>query len=126
MVIAMTAVGVMQVAFHHIVDVVAMRDRLMAAARIVLVVLGMSAAIVLGRAVRGILAADSQTVFLDALGAHMVQMAVVKVINVTIMFDGRVPTSRAMLVIVLGMKGSSHARPPFFDTFRFQKNALTL
>jgi hypothetical protein len=46
-------------------------------------------------------------------------MSVVKIIEVVIVFDGRVPTGRAVLMIVLGMKGSSHARPPFLDTFRF-------
>src|SRR5437870_4344542 len=106
-------------ALHQVVNVVAMGNRLVPAARIVLVVLGMSAALVLRRTIGGVLAPDSQTVFLDTLGAHMVQMSVVEVIRVAIVFDGRVPTGRAVLVIVLGMKGSSHARPPFLDTFRF-------
>jgi hypothetical protein len=96
-----------------------MGNRLVATARTVLVVLGMSAALVLRRTIGGVLAPDSQTVFLDTLGAHVVQMSVVKIIDVAIVFDGPVPTGRAVLMIVLGMKGSSHARPPFLDTFQF-------
>ena len=90
-----------------------MGNHLVATARPVLVVLGMSAAIVLRRAVGGVLAADSQTVLLDALGAHVVHMSVVEVIDVAIMLDGRVPTGRAVLVIMPGMKGSSHDETSF-------------
>jgi hypothetical protein len=50
-------------------------------------------------------------------------MSVVEIINVAIVFDGRVPTGGAVLVIVLGMKGNSHARPPFLEKFRFRRRA---
>jgi hypothetical protein len=53
-------------------------------------------------------------------------MSVVEIINVAIVFDGRVPTSGAVLVIVLGMKGNSHARPPFLEKFRFRSRTYAV
>jgi hypothetical protein len=54
----MAAVNVMQVSINEVVGVIAVRDGLMAAARDMFVVLGMTAAIMGGRAIGGILAVD--------------------------------------------------------------------
>jgi hypothetical protein len=117
MIVAMAAMRVMQMAIDEIIDVIAVRDRLVAAAGAVFVVLGVAAAVVSRRAGGRVLAADAQAVFLDPFGAHVVQVAVVQVVDVALMLDGGVATRRAVLVIVLGMKGSSHGETPFLDRF---------
>jgi hypothetical protein len=76
-VVAVTVVGMMQVAIHEVVDVVPVRDRLMTAARAVVVRLVVRAARVRRRARTGVRAADPDPVLLDSAAIRVMQMPVV-------------------------------------------------
>jgi hypothetical protein len=115
MVIAVAVVRVVKVAVHQVIDVVAVRDRLVTAARPVLVSLDMSAAVVAGRAGHRVSGIDRELVLLDDAPAHVVQVPVVEVIDVTFVLDSRVPAAGAVLVGMIRM-GSCHRLPPPFAT----------
>jgi hypothetical protein len=102
-----------QVAVHEIINMIAMRDGLVAAAGSVRVILGVAAAVVRGRAIGRVLAADAQAVLLDSLGPHVMQVAIVQVVDMSLVLDAGVLTRRAMLVIMFGM-GSSHGEGLLF------------
>lgn len=59
-IVAVVVMGVVQVAIDQIIDMVAVRDRLMTATRAMDMVSGMSAALVTGCAAVGVLAAGFQ------------------------------------------------------------------
>jgi hypothetical protein len=103
MIVAVIAVRMMQVACDEVVRVVAVRDRVVAAVGAVLVAFLMAAAIVAGRAASRIRGVDRQHVFLDGAAIGMVQMSVVKIIDVAVVEDARVPATRTMLVSVVFM-----------------------
>jgi hypothetical protein len=111
-IVAVVAVGMVQVAVNQVIDVVAVGDRFMTAAGPVLVVLGMVAAIMGGRASGGIGAADGDSMFLDLIAGGMVQMAVVEIIDVAVMFQGLVAAAGTMLVRVVGVS-VCHGSVPF-------------
>lgn len=93
-------------AVHQIIGVVAVRHRLMTAAGSVLVVFGVAAAIVLGRAGRRVGRRYRQLVFLDGVAVYMVQVAVVQVIDVPVMPHGRMAAVGSVLMTVVGVRGS--------------------
>jgi hypothetical protein len=97
-IIAMIAVRMMQPAVHEIVNMIAMRDLLMAAAWTMYV-----RAVQFGRALCGISCAHRDDMFVDVTLVHMVEMAVMEIIDVPIMSDCGVPAIRAMLVSVVGV-----------------------
>jgi hypothetical protein len=101
------------VPIDEIIDVVAVGDGLVAAAGAVLVILGMTAAVVPRRALGRVLAADPQPVLFDALGSHVVQVPVVQVINMAVVLNGSMATGGSMLMVVFSMKGSSHSETSF-------------
>ena len=94
----MIAVRVMQVAIDQVIDVVAVRNRGVAAARAVHVRLRMSAAGVLGRASGRIRAGDLQHVVIDVIAVNVMEMAVVQVVGMPVVRDRDVPAAGAMLV----------------------------
>ena len=105
----MVAVRMVQVALNQIVDVVAVGNGLVAAAVTVPVALVVHAAIVVGRAAGRVGAANGQMMFLDAGGPHVVQMAVVQVIDMALVLNGHMAAIDAMLMIVarvMRMRGS--------------------
>jgi hypothetical protein len=103
MVIAVVAVRVVQMAGYEIVDVIAVGDGGVAAIRTMDVVFGMGATVVLGGAARGIDLRVFQRVFFHMLATHVVQVAIVKVIDMVAMTDGGVATTRTVLMIVIGV-----------------------
>ena len=94
MIIAMVAVGMVKPAANQIVDMVSVWDSLVAAAWTVAV---RTTAGVMVAAV-GVLIADLDDVLVNMPIVGMMQMAIVKVIDVVSMADGCVSTVRAMLV----------------------------
>jgi hypothetical protein len=94
----MIAVRMVQVAVDQIIDVVAMRHLWMSAVRTVSV-----CAVDLRRALRGIGRVDGDHMFIDVIFVHMMQMAVVKIVDMISMVDRGVPTTRTVLVGVIGM-----------------------
>jgi hypothetical protein len=99
-VVAVVAVWVVKVTADQVVDVLAVRDRLVAAVRSVLVFVLVFGAVMAGRAVGGVGLADRQCVALDAALAVVVQLAVVEVIHVIVVADGGVTAAWAVLVVV--------------------------
>jgi hypothetical protein len=99
-VVAVAAVRVVQVAVDEVVRVIAVRHRFVAAAWSVLMILGMPAATVGRRASGGIGGVHLQAVLLNTLGRRVVQVAVVKVIDVPVMLDALVAAVGPVLVSV--------------------------
>jgi hypothetical protein len=105
MIIAVIAVWVMQVAIDEVVDVVAVRDGLVAAAGAVDVIGLVAAALMSGGAGRGVLLAHGDGVLVIVAVVGVVQVAVVEVVDVTIVTDGGVAAVGAvdMIVVVVGV-----------------------
>jgi hypothetical protein len=97
-VVAVIPVGMMQVPADQVIDMLAMRHRLMAAVRPVATIV-LVALMALG-AVGGVGARDRDRVALDATLGVVVQLAVVEVIDVIAMTDRRVAAARTVLVLV--------------------------
>jgi hypothetical protein len=104
-VVAVVAVDVVQMAVDQVIDVVAVRHRLVAAAGTVLVLLGVVAAAVLRRAAGRVLLAYFELVLLDAGLADVVQVAVVQVVHVVLVVHGGVAAAGTVLVTVVGVGG---------------------
>ncbi len=115
-VVTMVAVRVVQVAVDQVIDVIAMRHRLMAAAGTVDVILVMAATAVsrrtLGRVGRGY----RQLVLLNHSRFLMVQVAIVQVIDVAFVDDARVTATRSVLMgmISVGWVRMTHGSAPSF------------
>jgi hypothetical protein len=105
-IVAMIAVRVMQVPVHQIVNVIAVRDGFMAAARAMLM-----RAFYLGRAARWIGPINRNRMLIDVITVHVMQVAVVQIIHVSLVADRGMPAVGTMLVSmvrVLGLGGSRH------------------
>ena len=99
----MVAVGMMQTAVDQIVRVVAMRHGLMAAPRCMLVI----SAVCSCCAGRGIFAVYGNDVFVHMVAVHVMQMAVVQVVDMITMADCKMTTIGSVLVAVAGVPGTS-------------------
>jgi hypothetical protein len=108
----MVAVRMMQMTIDKIIDVIAVRNRLVAAAGAVDMLRVMTAAAMLRRAGRWVGRRNRQLMLLyTAIGVDVVQVPVVQVVDVTIMLQTGVFAIRAVLVIVIGVQ-VSHAESP--------------
>jgi hypothetical protein len=76
-IVAVPVVRVMQMPTHQIIDVAAMRNRLMSAVRAMHVGGVVLAAVVLGRAAGGVLRPDLKRVLVYVVAVGMVQMSIV-------------------------------------------------
>src|ERR1700736_4740306 len=94
----MIAVRMVQAAVHQIVEMVAMRHPFMPAVWTVLVGAGD-----FRRALHGICGVDRDDMLVHVIFMHVVEMAVVKVVDMAIMANSSVPAVRAMLVGMIGM-----------------------
>src|SRR6266576_2806778 len=102
-VVAMSAVGMVQVTVDEIIRVVAVRHRLVAAAGAMFVSLVVAAAIVRRRAGGGIRLVHFEAMLFHLRAAHVVEMAVVQIIDMAIVTNARMPATGSMLVIVAGV-----------------------
>lgn len=100
----MIAMRMVQAAFHQVVDMVAVGDRFMAAIRAVPVVGRMPLDNLPGRASRGIPDADLQHVLVYMIPMGRMQMAVMEVIGMIVVLDGRVTAALAVYVGMQFMK----------------------
>jgi hypothetical protein len=97
-VVAVIAVWVMQVSVYKVVDVVTVRYSFVTAVRAMRVrALGSRSVL---RRIRSI---DRQGMLVNMIPMHVVQMAVMHIVHVTIMADRSVPAGRSVLVGVVGM-----------------------
>jgi hypothetical protein len=94
----MVAMGMMQTSAHEVIDMIAMRHGFVPAGRAMLV-----RAARLRRALHGIGRIDRDDVLVDVILVHVMQMPVVKVIDVALMAYRRMPAVRAMLVGMVRM-----------------------
>jgi hypothetical protein len=109
MIVAVVAVRVVQVAVDQIIDMIAVRYRLVAAVRAVLVALRMASALVVGRAAIGIGGADRHDMLIEMIFMRMMKVAVVKIVHMSLMPDSHVSAARPMLmrmVVMNAMRGS--------------------
>lgn len=97
----MIPVGMMKMSVNQVIDMVAMRNGLVTAVGAMLVRLVMASALVGRGAVGRVLGVDRDLVFLDAILGHVVQMAIVEVIGVTVMLNGGVTAIRSVLVVMV-------------------------
>ena len=103
MVVAMVAVRMMQVAVDEIVDVVAVRHRLVPATWPMLMTRLVPGAAMLGRAAVGILRRDLDHVLVDMVAVHVMQVPIVQVVDMIAMPHGGVATVGTVLVCVIGV-----------------------
>ncbi|KWF18251.1 hypothetical protein WT56_30435 [Burkholderia pseudomultivorans] len=101
MVVAVVAMRVMKAAVDQIIDVIAMRNGFMPAARPVHMARLMVAAV--RRTPVRIFRADFDLVFVYVIAVRMVQVAVMEIVDVVAMLDCRMATSRTMLMFMLGV-----------------------
>lgn len=107
-VVAVPGVRVMQVPGDEVVDVIAVRDRFVTAARAVEMALGVTRAAVRRRARGGIGRADLEDALVDVPIVGVVEVAIVEVVDVVAMTDGEMAAVSAVDVIVIGMGGVAH------------------
>ncbi len=73
----------------------------MATAWAVDMVSGMATALVVGRAPVGVLAVSFQSVLVDVIAVHMMEMAVMQVVDMPRVFDGSVAAARLVLMVMV-------------------------
>jgi len=100
-IVAVVAMRVMQVAVHEIINVVAMGNGFMPAAGAMLVVGVVTAALMFGRALLRILAADVNDVLVHMVLVRMMEVAIVEIIDMAVVHDRRVSASGAVDMIVV-------------------------
>ena len=102
MIVAMVAVGRMQVTVHQIIDVITVRHRLMAASRPVHVVGAMAGTPMIRSAAIGVLLRNLDDVFIDVVTMRMLQMTIFKIVDVVAMPNRGVPAIGTMR---MGLRG---------------------
>ena len=119
MVVAVVSMRMMEVA----ADVVAVRDRLVAAAGAMDMAGFMTPAAMVRSAAVGVVSGDVDHVLVDMILMRMVKVAIVQIVDVAAVAHGRVAATRPMLVSVVGVVGcgagghgvSSFPRPGSVD-----------
>ena len=106
--VAVIAVRVVEVAIDQIIDMVAMRHRLVAAVGSVHVGAVVPVAVVFGSATLGRLRVHSDDMLIDVVAMKMMQMPIVQVIHVAVVFDCGVTAVRAVGVIVVRVLFTAH------------------
>lgn len=105
MIVAVIAVGMMKMARDQIIDMIAVRNLLVPAVRVVAVSGFVASTIMLRRARSGVLSGDPDPVLLKILPFGMMQMSVVQVIDMAIVFDSGMTAIRAVVVGVAFVDG---------------------
>jgi hypothetical protein len=96
----MVAVRVVEVTLDNVVHVVSVGNRLVPTSSAVLVIRAVGAAVMIGSARARIPSAHFQPVVVDVSLVRMMQVALVKVIRMTVVFDGRVSAVGPVLMCV--------------------------
>jgi hypothetical protein len=102
-IVAVIAVRVMEVAGDAVVDVIAVRNCLVATTGAVDMAGFMTAATVVRGATVGVVAGDVDYMLVDMIFMRMVEMTVMQVIDVTAVTHGGVTTTRPVPVRMVGM-----------------------
>jgi hypothetical protein len=104
-IVAVPGVRMVQVPADEVVDVIAVRDGVVPAARPVHVTRNVGAAGVRGRARRRVRSVDADCALVDVAGVGVVQMPVVQVIGVAAVCDRRMTAAGTVGVSVVGVNG---------------------
>jgi len=104
-VVAVVRVRVVQVAGDEVVDVIAVRNRLVAATSAVDVAAVVALAGMLGSAPVGVLGVDLEHMLVDVVLVRMMQMALVQVVEMIAVRDGRVAATGPVFVGVIWVRG---------------------
>lgn len=102
-IVAMIAMWMMQTAIDEIVDVIAVRHGIMAAARAMNMILAVADMVRQRPAARRIDRADLDHMLVDVIAMRMMQVSIVKIVDVIAMAHGDVTTVGAMHMTVIGM-----------------------
>jgi hypothetical protein len=108
----MIVVGMVQPSTHKVIDVVPVGHGLVPAGRAMLV-----RAARLRRALHGVAGIDRDDMLVNVILMRVMQMAIVKIIDMAFMADRRVPTAGAMLVVMMGMMLLGAGRHSVFSFF---------
>ncbi len=100
MVVAVVAVRMMQVIFHHVIDVIPMRNLRMPAVWTVDVVAAVLATLMLRGTPCRVRRTDRDHMLVDVVVVEMVQVSIVQIIDVITVLDGHMAATRGMLVAV--------------------------
>ncbi|MDT3722385.1 hypothetical protein [Pseudomonas oryzihabitans] len=98
----MAIMDMMQAAIHQVVDMIAMGNGFVAAIG-AMDMIGCVAAALAMSALVGIGGANGDDVFVDVIAMHVVQVTIVKIVDVPVMLDGGVSAIRPMLMAVIGV-----------------------
>jgi hypothetical protein len=112
MVVAMITMRMMQPSIHEVIDVVPMGHGFVPASRAMLVRAGR-----LRRAMYGIDRVDCNCMLINVILVRVMQMAIMKIIDMVIMPDGCMPAVGTMHVAMIAMMllgAGSHCLFPFF------------
>jgi hypothetical protein len=118
MVVAMNTMGMVQPSIHEVIDVVPMGHGFVPAGRAVLV-----RADRLRLALHGIDGVDCNDMLVNVILVRMMQMASMKIIDMIVMADRRMPTVGTMRVAMLAMMlldAGSHSVFPFSSAVSWQ------
>jgi hypothetical protein len=106
----MIAVRMMEVAADAVIDMVGMRNRLVAAAGTMDMTGVVAAAAMVRRAAVGVVAGHLDHVLVDMILMRMVEVAIVQIVDMTAVAHSGVATTRPMLVSMVGMGRRSAGR----------------
>ncbi len=107
-VVAVAGVRVVQVPGDEVVDMIAVRDRLVTATGAVDMALGVTGAAVRRRARSGVGGANLDSALIHVAVMAAVEMAVVEVVDVIAVADREMPAIGAVNVIVIGVSVVAH------------------
>ena len=116
MIVAMSTMGMVQPSIHEVIDVVAVRYGFVSARRAMLV-----RADRLRCALHGIDRVDCNGMLINVIPVRMMQMAIMKIIDMVVMSNRRMPTVGTMCVAMVAMMllgAGSHSLLPFRPWFR--------
>ncbi|HEY3822281.1 MAG TPA: hypothetical protein VGL81_34185 [Polyangiaceae bacterium] len=111
-VVAVRPVRVVQMATDEVIDVVAVGNGLVAAARSVLVVRGVLRADMPSRAIRLVGGADGEGVLVDVITVHVVKVTVVQKVLVAVVANADVTTTGRVPMSVIGVGLTGHRSSP--------------
>jgi hypothetical protein len=99
-IVAVGAMGMMQVSIHQVIEVIPVRHRLMPTVHAVNVRFVMTGTLVARRAFLGICRGHLDAVVVHVVAVSMVQVPIVKVVHMAVVLHSDMATVRAMLVAV--------------------------